>query len=187
MKVLIVFGTNEGHTGDIARFVADRLIAAGHEVCRCDAARRESPDPARFDAVLVAASLHLGRYQASVRAFARRRHAALGAMKSAFVSVSLSAAGDDPRDRAGLGACLRKFEQETQWRPGAVHQAAGAMPFPAYGYLTKLAIRFIAQRRGLAVKMSQDYDLTDYPALAAFVDGFAAEAAAEPQPVALHP
>jgi hypothetical protein len=34
----------------------------------------------------------------------------------------------------------------------------------------------IARKRGKIVKMSEDYDLTDYAALATFVDGFVSDA-----------
>jgi menaquinone-dependent protoporphyrinogen IX oxidase len=57
-----------------------------------------------------------------------------------------------------------------------VHHAGGAMPFSAYGFFTKLAIRYIARRRGKNVKTSEDYDLTDYTALETFIDRFAARA-----------
>lgn len=97
-------------------------------------------------------------------------------MPAAFISVSLSAAGGDPRDLAGLRDCLARFERETLWHPSRVHHAAGAMLFSAYDWLTKLAIKFIAWRRGRPANLSQDYDLTDYPALEAFVDGFVAAA-----------
>jgi hypothetical protein len=39
------------------------------------------------------------------------------------------------------------------------------MPFTAYGFFAKLAIRYIARRRGKRVKTSEDHDLTDYAAL----------------------
>jgi hypothetical protein len=36
------------------------------------------------------------------------------------------------------------------------------MPFNAYGFFTKFAIKLIACRPGMRVKASHDYDLTDY-------------------------
>ena len=73
MRVLIVFGTTEGHTRGLAEFMAARLAAGGHEVAVRDAAREDGgpPDPARFDAAIVAASLHAGHYQGEVARFAR--------------------------------------------------------------------------------------------------------------------
>lgn len=176
MRTLIVFATTDGHTRKLADFIAARLAAAGHATHLRNAAKPDLPDPAGFDAALLAGSLHIGRYQPALRRFARKKHGQLNAMPAAFISVSLSAAGDDPEDLAGLYGCLSRFERETLWRPTAVHQAAGAMPFTRYHPITKLVMKSIARRRGLTVNTSEDYDLTDYAALAGFVDAFMVEA-----------
>jgi menaquinone-dependent protoporphyrinogen oxidase len=175
MRFLIVFATTEGHTRNLATFASDRLRRVGHQVHICDAAQSDMADFARFEAALLIASVHLGRYQASLTKFARTNHVALNAIPSAFVSVSLSAAGADP-SYPGLRDCVERLERDTFWRPGVVHHAAGAMPFSAYGFFTKFAIKLIARRHGMLVKSSQDYDLTDYAALEAFIDRFLASA-----------
>jgi menaquinone-dependent protoporphyrinogen oxidase len=107
-----------------------------------------------------------------------KHHDALNAIPTAFVSVSLSAAGEDPPDLAGLRNCIERLKRDTAWHPGAVHHAAGAMLFSAYGFFTKLAIKSIARKRGKVVNTSEDYDLTDYAALEAFINAFAANAMA---------
>jgi menaquinone-dependent protoporphyrinogen oxidase len=106
------------------------LRRVGHQVRICDAARSDIADLARFEAALLIASVHLGRYQASPTKFARANHLALNAIPNAFVSVSLSAAGADP-SYPGLRDCVERLERDTLWRPGVVHHAAGAMPFNA--------------------------------------------------------
>lgn len=184
MLILVLFSTTEGHTRKLAQFVAARLRGCGHEVRLHDVAHLDLPDALRFDAILLLASVHLGRYQHSFIEFVRKNHDALNLIPSAFISVSLSAAGDNPSDLAGIRACVGRLERETLWRPGAVHHAAGAMPFSAYGFFTKLAIRYIARRRGKSVRTSEDYDLTDYAALETFIDGFAAHALASTQKTA---
>jgi menaquinone-dependent protoporphyrinogen oxidase len=174
MRILIVFATTEGHTRRLAEFAAEYLRRLGHHVSVCDAARSDGLDLASFEAAFLLASLHLRRYQASLIKFAREKHAALNVMASAFVSVSLSAVGDP--SNLGLRDCLKHFENDTLWRPAMVHHAAGAMPFSAYSFFMKLAIKFIAHWHGMSVKTSQDYDLTDYAALGAFIDHFLASA-----------
>lgn len=183
MRGFILFSTTEGHARKLAQFAAARLAKLGHEVRVHDAALSDPPDLAGFDLALLIASVHVGRYKDSFIEFARRHHDALNAMPSAFVSVSLSAAGDNPSDFAGLRDCVERLERDTLWHPGAVHHAGGAMPFSAYGFLTKLAIKFIARKRGMVVKTSEDYDLTDYAAFETFVDGFAASAVSSTQKV----
>jgi menaquinone-dependent protoporphyrinogen oxidase len=176
MNVLVLYGTTEGQTREIARFAADRLAARGHATTLVDAAEVEPGfDPGAFDAALVAASLHAGQYQAPVVDFVRRHHAVLRGMPTAFVSVSLSAASDDPDDLAGLARCAAEFEHRTGWTPRAVHHAAGAFRFTRYGFLKRWALKYIAWRKGQPTDAGRDHELTDWRALGAFVDGFAAE------------
>jgi menaquinone-dependent protoporphyrinogen oxidase len=179
--ILVAFSTTEGHTRKLAQSVAARLQGLGHEVQLNDAAHLDLHDAFRFDAALLLASVHLSRYQRSFIEFVRNNHDALNLIPSAFISVSLSAAGDNPSDLAGLRACVDRLERETLWHPRTVHHAGGAMRFSAYGFFTKLAIRYIARQRGKSVKTSEDYDLTDYAALETFIDRFAARALASTQ------
>lgn len=181
MCIFVLFSTSEGHARKLAHFAAARLTKRGHEVCVCDAAKSDQPCLAGFDAALLIASVHVGHYRRSFVAFVRKHHDVLNAIPTAFVSVSLSAAGDNPSDLAGLRDCVERLKRDTAWHPGAVCHAAGAMLFSAYGFFTKLAIKLIARKRGKIVNTSQDYDLTDYAALEAFIDAFAANAVSSTQ------
>jgi len=171
MKVLIVYGTTEGQTQKIAAFVADRLLARGHGVRLADAGvDADCPDPMDFDAVLVAASLHAGRYQHAVIEFVRRCRATIGARKNAFLSVSLAAAGHDAEDRAGLEGCVATFVRESGWTPGKIHHVAGAFRYTAYDFFKRWAMKYIAYRKGAPTDTSRDYELTDWDDLARFAD-----------------
>lgn len=179
MRILIVYGTTEGHTRDLCHFAADRLRAAGHRATVEEAGDDDAhPDPKAYDAVVLAASLHIGRFQPALVRYARAQHDALSAMPSAFITVSLSAAGVNPHDWEGIEQCLADFEQETLWTPKAVHHAAGAILNSQYDFFKRLALKFIAHQRGRDTVTSQDYDLTDYEALAQFVLTFVASTAA---------
>ncbi len=178
MKVLIVFATRYGHARKLARFVAERLSRSGHDVRVHDAAERPWPAPAAFGAALLVGALHMVRLPAPLRRFARANRDTLNRMPAALICISLSAAGEDSRDRSGLAQAVGRFAFRTGWRPRDVHHAAGDMRFSAYDPLTRRIIAWIARRRGHPVKSGQDYDLTDYASLAAFVERFVAEAAA---------
>ena len=173
MRILIVYGSTEGHTRDLSAFVANVLREDGQEVIvRDSAAKGPPPDPNTYDVVFLTASLHVGRYQAALIEFARAHHETLNAMPSAFISVSLSAAGENPDDWEGLQECVGRFANETMWTPKALHHAAGAIRNSQYDFFKRLAIKYIARQRGKQTVASQDYDLTDYPALKSFVFNF---------------
>lgn len=173
MRILIVYGSTEGHTADLADFAATKLRQDGHEVTIADTRGKEKlPDPQSFDAVFLAASLHVGHYQAPLTEYARTHGDTLNTMPSAFISVSLSAAGENPNDWEGLESCVARLLHETGWTPKATHHAAGAIRYSQYDFFKRLAIKYIAARRGQHTVTSRDYDLTDYDALKAFVMDF---------------
>lgn len=174
MRVLLVYGTTEGHTRELANFVA-RLFREREHAATVEEAgpSPDHPDPAPYDLVFLAASLHVGCYQPALAAYARRHHEHLNAARCAFISVSLSAAGENPRDWEGVEACVARFEQETAWTPVAIHHAAGAIRYSQYDFFKRLALLHIAAKRGQRTVTSHDYDLTDYDALARFVLEFA--------------
>jgi menaquinone-dependent protoporphyrinogen oxidase len=173
---LILYGTTEGQTRKIAAFLRDRLAQAGHTVTMVDAV--EAPpdlDPHRFDRVILAGSVHIGRYQAAIEDWARRHAAALLAVKAAFVSVSLAAAGTDDDDVKGLAQCVEEFTRRTGWTPSTVYHAAGAFRYTQYDFFKRWALKYIAWRKGAPTDTSQDYELTDWPALERFADSVTTE------------
>ena len=173
MRVLIVYGTTEGHTRDLCQFVGRILTKSGQTAdVRDSTSSVEQLNTVNYDAIFVAASLHVGHYQSAVVEFARAHHEHLNTMPSAFISVSLSAAGVNPHDWEGLEQCVARLLRETMWRPKAVRHAAGAIRYSQYDFFKRIAMKFIASRRGQKTVTSRDYDLTDYPALEAFVLGF---------------
>jgi menaquinone-dependent protoporphyrinogen oxidase len=151
----------------------------GQEVVVRDAGGKEPlPEPRTSDVAFLAASLHVGRYQTALVEFARAHHETLNAMASDFISVSLSAAGENPDDWEGLEQCVARLFNETRWKPKPIHHAAGAIRYSQYDFFKRLALKFIAARRGQHTVTSRDYDLTDYDALTAFVMDFVRREAA---------
>ena len=62
-RILVLYGTTDGHTGKVARFVADRLRAAGAEVDVVEAQATSAPDPGTYAGVVIAGSVHVSAYQ----------------------------------------------------------------------------------------------------------------------------
>jgi menaquinone-dependent protoporphyrinogen oxidase len=174
MDILIVYGTTEGHTRDLCQYLQDALADDDVSVTVCNASR-EAADPESYDVCFIAASLHVGSYQPAVIECARLHHEALNAMPAAFLSVSLSAAGENPDDWAGLDQCVDRFLHATSWKPTSVHRVAGAIRYSHYDFFKRLAIKFMAHRRGKETVTSQDYDLTDYDDLRDFAAAFLRE------------
>ena len=174
MKLLVLYATTEGQTRKIARFVADGLADRGHTVELLPAGEAGDLDPGRFDRVIAAGSIHAGSYQADLIASLTAHAAAMAARPSLFLSVSLSAAGDDPEDWDGLRACVARLADETGWAPGRVVHVAGAFRFTRYDFFKSWAMRWIARQKDETVDPGTDKEYTDWDALEADLDAWLA-------------
>ncbi|HYJ79384.1 MAG TPA: flavodoxin domain-containing protein [Longimicrobiaceae bacterium] len=176
-NVLICYGTTEGQTGKIAARMAEFAAEWGHAATVADAATSSARLPlGAFDAVVVAASVHRRRHQESVERFVRENLPALQRLPTAFFSVSLSAAGREPRQRDGARACADAFLQATGWRPGTVRLVAGALAYSRYGLLTRRLMQLIAWRESGDTDTSRDYEYTDWEKLRRDLEVFLAHA-----------
>jgi len=185
-RILIVFGTTDGHTARIASAIGDAVSDAG-DTASVFALPMEVPDPGRYDAVIVAASVHRGLFQRPVAKWVLAHAQRLNAMPTAFVSVSLGILQHDPAVRAEVESIVTRFLDGTGWRPTARLGVAGALLYTHYSWLTRLVMRRIARKAGGDTDTTRDYVYTDWAALRHFVDGFArrVEAAVEVRAPAL--
>jgi menaquinone-dependent protoporphyrinogen oxidase len=149
--------------------------AGGHEVTvyRATALPFEE-DPGPYDGSLMAASIIYGRHQVSVREVARRWAARLNAMPSAFVSVCGALGGTSPDGPRHAAEYVENFVHETGWHPQRVISVAGALAYTRYGFITRWLMRWISKRIGRPTDTTCDYDFTDWGAVDAFAEQFAA-------------
>ena len=177
MIILIAYATVEGQTRKIARKMADTVEAAGHQVVLADLAEPGFAIPARFDAVILAAPIHLHRYPGVLIHFVQNWKSALMEKPCALVTVSLAIKSDDPTERAEAEAYPEMLALETGWVPPHRHHAAGALKYLEYDFFKRWALRRIAAKEGGPVDTSQDYEFTDWAALDEFTMDFLAVAA----------
>lgn len=174
MYLVIAYATTDGQTRKIARFAADRLARSGQSVELLNIEDAEGLDLARFDGAILAGSLHAGGFQKSLARYVRDSHAELASLPTLFLAVSLSAAGNDAEDWAGLRKCLAAFETDTGWTSGRVEHVAGAFKFSEYDFFRAWAMRRIADQKGETVAPGQDKEYTDWDALGQRLDGWVA-------------
>lgn len=169
MRILFAYATTDGQTRKIARFGADHLNSLGHSTELLNLVDAEGLDLSRFDAAVLAGSLHVGIYQDALTSFAQTSAAVLNAMPTLFLPVSLSAAGDDAEDWRGLETQLKAFLDETGWHPARIEHVAGAFRFTEYDFFRAWAMRRIAKAKGETIDPHADKEYTDWAKLAAIL------------------
>jgi len=173
IRVLIPYGTSEGHTARIAEYLADVIRHRGHEAYPVEIKRSDTLEPSGYDAVMVGASVHGGKHQRSVRNFVKKNRQALERLPSAFFSVSLAAQEDTEGARKEVERYLENFVQQTGWRPRMIRVFAGALLYTQYGFVTRWIMRKIAREKGsLDLDTSRDYEYTDWQGVKRFAEQF---------------
>lgn len=174
MRILVIYATVEGQTRTIADHIERYLDKNGHSALMLDATN--PPDSFSIDdldAVICAGPVHAGGFPKPLRRYVHAHSQELMARPGAFVSVSLTAAGDDADELEELQTIEAQFSEETGWWPVAVHHAAGALKFTEYDYFRKWIMKRIARSKGEATDHDQEF--TDWDALDGFVAGFLAD------------
>ena len=165
MKIAIIYASTEGQTRKIAHHVNETLEGEGHDVTLRHATDANDLRLAEYDGVILAASVHAGRFQTELVDFAKGRTSALNAVNSLFLPVSLGAAGDDETEWNALRQYVRTLAADTGWSPDRVEHVAGAFRFKEYDFFKYWAMRWFESNKDPSVPAGVDREYTDWDAL----------------------
>jgi menaquinone-dependent protoporphyrinogen oxidase len=171
-RILVIYGTTDGQTARIAHALGDTLRAQDADVDVFDA-RWTCPSADKYDAVIVAASVHAGGYQRAVRRWVRAHAHALDGKPSAFVSVCLAVLQPEPAVQRELTAIIDRFCASTGWHPTMTKHVAGALLYTRYNWIKRWAMVRIVRKAGGDTDTKRDYEYTDWEDLRMFAEQFA--------------
>lgn len=175
---LVLYATRHGHAARVAEHVADRLRQAGQPTEVLDVRKIASLDLASHSEVILVASVHSGKHEPEMVAFAKRHRQALDGLPTAFVSISLteataeavaSSAEKRAEARKQVDDVMDAFFEETGWHPQRAKAIAGALPYSKYNFVLRFVIKQIAKKSVGDTDTSHDYEYTDWPELDRFI------------------
>jgi menaquinone-dependent protoporphyrinogen oxidase len=169
-RILVVFGTNTGHTARIAQAIGETLRARRFDVDVVAAGATVRAED--YAGVVVAASVRAGRYQRAVRRWARDNARGMLRQPTAFVSVCLAVRDPRPTARRELEAVMNRFFDETRWRPMVTKMVAGALLYTKYNWLVRQMMKRIVKKAGGDTDTSRDYEYTDWADVRQFAEQF---------------
>ena len=160
-RILVLYGTTDGHTRKIANAIGDTMRGNGLDVDVVHIDEME-PDPSHYAAVIVAASVHAGGYQKAVARWVRAYAGQLGRIPTAFVSVCLAILSKNEDGRKEAAAIPQRFLEGVHWHPTIVKIVAGALPYTHYNFVTRWIMKRIVAGAGGDTDTSKDYEYTDW-------------------------
>ncbi|MBL7473238.1 flavodoxin domain-containing protein [Robertkochia sediminum] len=161
MKFLIIYGTSEGQTRKIARFIEEVIENQGHRASIANATD-EPPAPDAFDSILIGSSIHMHKYHPAVVSYVNRHHVTLNRMPSVFFSVCMAVASDIREEHEEAQQIAREFLEAANWKTQEVWHVAGALKYTQYDYFKRLVMRMIAKRQGGDTDTSKDHEYTNW-------------------------
>jgi menaquinone-dependent protoporphyrinogen oxidase len=171
-RILVVFGTTDGHTAKIARAMAATFRAGGIDTDVVNAAHGK-PNVDAYDGIVVAASVHARGYQRQVKRWVHRQRESLSKKPTAFVSVCLGVLQHNAGVQRELATIVEKFLRSTGWQPTTVKTVAGALLYTQYNFIKRWVMRWIVRKAGGDTDTTRDYEYTDWKDLAQFAKSFA--------------
>lgn len=171
-RVLIMFDTTEGQTRKIAQTIEQQLERSG---IATDVYRAGEMEPAigEYSAIIVAGSVHAGKYQKPLVQWVRNYAPAFGSRPTAFISVSLGVLQkNDVAAVKELDTIVNRFCDHTGWRPGAIKHVAGALLYTRYNFFMRWMMRRIVAKAGGDTDTSKDYEYTDWNDLSVWTEEF---------------
>ena len=175
LSMLVCYGTGEGQTATVADRIVDVLVERGHDAMVMNVTDIPSDFAIEeFDAVLVGASIHVGKQQPAVRELVGDNRDALASRPTAFFQLSISSAVTDETRRAEAAGYADEFLEATGWQPDRIGLFGGALRYSKYGFLKRLLMKRIAKDATGDTDTSRDYEYTDWVEVEAFANDFSA-------------
>jgi menaquinone-dependent protoporphyrinogen oxidase len=171
-RILVLYGTTDGHTANIARAIGSTLRAQGTYVDIIEAGSALAR-PDDYSGIVIAASVHAGGYQRAVKRWVRTHAHDLDTKPTAFVSVCLAVLQKDAKVQRELKAIIEGFLTTTRWQPTTTKTVAGALLYTRYNWLKRWIMKRIVAKAGGDTDTRRDYEYTDWDDLRAFVERFA--------------
>lgn len=166
MHILLLHRSHEGHTNTISQHLATVFEQHGHtpEVT----ALKDAPAFAGYDAVVLGASIHVGKFDNKLIDYVKVHKTQLEQRPNAFFSVCLRAAQHDAESQQIVQGYLDTLAAETGWQPAVAASFAGAMKYRDYNFVVRQMMKRIAKEGGLSTDTSQNHVYTDWDAVTAF-------------------
>jgi menaquinone-dependent protoporphyrinogen oxidase len=141
-NILIIYSTTDGHTIEICQEIQSILETQANIVELISIDNASDVDLAKYDKLVIGASIRYGKHNKSVLDFINRQQEILENMPSAFFSVNVVARKAN-KDRPDNNPYMKKFLQQVLWKPAELEVFAGKIDYQKYRFFDRQMIRLI--------------------------------------------
>lgn len=153
------------------------MTAMGQQVTLIPLEQAESLNLAKFERIVVGASIRYGKHRPQVAAFIAKNQALLESKANALFSVNIVARKPE-KNQPHTNPYMVKLLKQIHWKPQLLGVFAGRLDYPALGYIDRQMIRFIMAITKGPTDPKAVVEFTDW----AQVEAFAHQVCALPVP-----
>jgi len=138
----MLYSTTDGHTVEICQEIQAILEQHANAVELFSINEAADVDLAKYDKLVIGASIRYGKHNKSVIDFINTQQEILENMPSAFFSVNVVARKPN-KDRPDNNPYMKKFLQQVPWKPAELEVFAGKIDYQKYRFFDRQMIRLI--------------------------------------------
>ena len=141
-NILILYSTTDGHTLTICKRLQQTIEQAGNRVSLLALDDAGATELESFDKIVLGASIRYGKHRPQVFEFIKANLPVIDSKPNAFFTVNIVARKPE-KNRPETNPYLKKFLQQSRWRPRLLDVFAGRLDYPRYRLFDRMMIRFI--------------------------------------------
>ncbi|ACJ30714.1 Protoporphyrinogen oxidase [Shewanella piezotolerans WP3] len=166
-NILIVYSSVHGQTRKICAYLEEKLVALGNQVQAVSVS--DTIDLAKFDKVIIGASIRHGKHNPAVYDFIEANQTQLEQKPSSFFSVNL-VARKPLKNTPETNPYMQAFIEKSPWLPKLVAVFGGNLNYPSYGIVDRSIIRFIMWMTKGPTEADTNIEYTNWRKVDAFAD-----------------
>ena len=157
-KSLIIYSSIDGHTKAICKKIREYNDNEEFDICSI------LDMPSNLDEyknIIIGASIRYGKHNPRVIEFVKKNLERFNQIKTAFFSVNVVARKKN-KNTPETNPYVKKFLNDTNWKPTKLSVFAGKVDYPSYRFLDKYIIRLIMWFTKGPTDVTKSYEFTNW-------------------------
>ncbi len=158
-NTLIIYSTTDGQTVAICNTLVKNHNTDQIKICSIEDAYEENLN--KYDKIIIGASIRYGKHNPRVIEFVKKNLERFNQIKTAFFSVNVVARKKN-KNTPETNPYVKKFLNNTKWKPTKLGVFAGKVDYPSYRFLDKYIIRLIMWFTKGPTDVTKSYEFTNW-------------------------
>jgi menaquinone-dependent protoporphyrinogen oxidase len=168
-QILFLYSTTDGQTLRICQHLQQVAEQHQHHAILVPIEQAATVELAKFDKIVIGASIRYGKHSPLVFEFVARHQGMLDSKPNAFFTVNVVARKPE-KNTPETNPYMVKFLKRVNWKPQRLAVFAGKIDYPKLGFADRKVIQFIMWITKGPTDPTGTFEFTDWQKVAGFGD-----------------